>query len=129
MQNQAVKLQKECAEPRGNSWAPACAIEGCRRSAEASFHQSGLCVQHFIFACYVRLDKCKKHAWVSDPGAKQSADLGFLIAAAEQSLRLFEHGSGFDNLDRARLYDIHLWASDLLAHRDLSAASFTESIT
>lgn len=120
MPAQAVQSKVSSAVQRRRAPVPACAFHGCGRSPEASFHQCSVCLPHFIFACYVRLEKCKKHSWVAEPQAKQRTDLSFLVAAAEQSLRLFETWRGDDNLERARLYDIHLWSSELLAYRDLS---------
>jgi hypothetical protein len=96
-----------------------CDADHCGRPAIGSLDCRYLCLDHFISLCYRRLDECS-----SSPSARRetisSDPVGqFLEECIDQSAALVPPLRGLDNLDRARLFDIFLWASELKAKREL----------
>lgn len=75
------------------------------------------CLPHFIAHCYERLQRCKPTQFHSQDSADSSADDRFLAECTQQAAELVCPLRGFDNLERARLFDIFLWASELRANR------------
>jgi hypothetical protein len=75
------------------------------------------CVDHFIVECYDRLNHCNASPF-ADPGAAESVSIDrFLHSCAQQVASLVHPIRGLDNLERARLFDILLWSSELAAKR------------
>ena len=94
-----------------------CDTGNCGRPAMASLELKRLCVDHFIARCYERLSVCSANRFAdSDEGATVSIDR-FLHSCAQQAAGLVHPMRGLDNLERARLFDILLWASELAAKR------------
>jgi hypothetical protein len=109
-----------------NSWhpdAPAsgvgkrvrCDVQGCAQPAIMRIDFHLLCLDHVVTHCHERLQKCQQEvgralAPLSDPVSENyrfvrecaSSIAGFLIARSE-----------VENIDRARLLDIMLWAAEL----------------
>ena len=79
------------------------------------------CLQHFIMHCYEHLGRCKAFQFQDSETDCESEDR-FLQQCAEQASQLVSPLRGFDNLDRARLFDIFLWASELSAKRGILRA-------
>ena len=74
-------------------------------------------MDHFIAQCYERLSHCNASPF-ADPGAAESVSIDrFLHSCAQQAASLVHPIRGLDNLERARLFDILLWASELAAKR------------
>ncbi len=77
------------------------------------------CVDHFIAECYDRLNRCNASPF-ADPGAAESVSIDrFLHSCAQQAASLVHPIRGLDNLERARLFDILLWSSELAAKRGM----------
>lgn len=75
------------------------------------------CVDHFIAQCYERLNQCNASPFAdADEAASVSIDR-FLHSCAQQAASLVHPIRGLDNLERARLFDILLWSSELAAKR------------
>ncbi|MFZ3214819.1 MAG: hypothetical protein WA192_02055 [Candidatus Acidiferrales bacterium] len=84
-----------------------------------------LCVDHFISRCYERLRHCSANRFADpDEAASISVD-HFLHTCAQQAAALVHPMRGLDNLERARLFDILLWASELAAKRSVFAREQT----
>jgi hypothetical protein len=77
------------------------------------------CVGHFISHCYEYLERCNCNP-IKDADVVTSFSVDrFLQQCIRQTGELVRPIRGFDNLDRARLFDIFLWASDLVTKRGL----------
>jgi hypothetical protein len=97
-----------------------CDAGNCGRPAMSSLDLKHLCVDHFIARCYERLNECSANRF-ADPGEAASVSIDrFLHSCAQQAAGLVHPMRGLDNLERARLFDILLWASELAAKRGIS---------
>lgn len=77
------------------------------------------CVDHFIAQCYERLNRYNAGP-LADPDEASSASIDrFLHSCAQQAASLVHPIRGLDNLERARLFDILLWSSELAATRSV----------
>jgi hypothetical protein len=94
-----------------------CDCGNCGRPAMSSLELKHLCVDHFIACCYERLSVCSANRF-ADPDEAASVSIDrFLHACAQQAAGLVHPLRGLDNLERARLFDILLWASELATKR------------
>src|SRR5271156_4787636 len=94
-----------------------CDTGNCGRPAMCSLELRHLCVDHFIARCYERLNECSANRF-ADPDEAASVSIDrFLLSSAQQAAGLVHPMRGLDNLERARLFDILLWASELAAKR------------
>ncbi len=73
-----------------------------------------MCLEHFIAACYEKLGLLSKNRtlWIADGTAWEFMS-DILQECVERAEDLSQHKSEISNLDRARLLDIALWASEL----------------
>jgi len=94
-----------------------CDVEHCGLPAISSIELRFFCLYHFISHCYGRLEQCKASPLRSWGSRSFETETRFLQECAEQAAQLVCPLRGFDNLDRARLFDIFLWASELIAKR------------
>ena len=86
------------------------------------------CVSHFISHCYEHLERCNCNP-IQDANVVTSFSVDrFLQQCVAQASELVRPIRGFDNLDRARLFDIFLWASDLIAKRSVFKAESASSL-
>src|SRR5271154_2902539 len=77
------------------------------------------CVGHFISQCYEHLERCNSNP-LQDADVVSSFSVDrFLQQCVAQTSELVRPIRGFDNLDRARLFDIFLWSSDLVTKRSV----------
>jgi hypothetical protein len=94
-----------------------CDTGNCGRPAMCSLELKHLCIDHFIARCYERLNECNANRF-ADPDEAASVSIDrFLLSCAQQAGGLVHPMRGLDNLERARLFDILLWASELAAKR------------
>src|SRR5208282_25737 len=111
-----------------------CDVEHCGLPAVASLTANSetrtrarfYCLPHFIEHCYEALRRCKPSQFPSPDSAAFESENRFLEECAEQAALLVCPLRGFDNLDRARLFDIFLWASELSVRRAVFAPSRAE---
>jgi hypothetical protein len=94
-----------------------CDVEHCGLPAISSVELHFFCLYHFISHCYGRLSRCQASGLRIMNSRANEADDRFLQECAEQAAGLVCPLRGFDNLDRARLFDIFLWASELMSKR------------
>ncbi|MGH9714359.1 MAG: hypothetical protein ACRD5M_13765 [Candidatus Acidiferrales bacterium] len=71
------------------------------------------CVDHFISFCYERLNHCRPIPFSDPDDETTESNERFLRQCSDQAATLLRPLRGLDNLDRARLFDILLWASEL----------------
>ncbi len=106
-----------------------CSLDSCPGPAVTRFVQRELCSQHFLSQCYEDLDRLDARARSSQLDHCGAATLKIFVeecsrCALEVSLKC-EH---LDNLMRARLLDILLWAAELLPKTSTDARSAGESL-
>ena len=91
-----------------------------RQAAVCSVELRFFCVSHFADYCYRRLEECEK---ALDDRRDQELESvrGFLRECATQAAKLLLIGRELQNVDRARLFDIMLWANELF-YRSISQA-------
>jgi hypothetical protein len=96
-----------------------CDAEHCGLPATCSVEIRFFCVGHFISYCYERLSECGAIPFREmDEAAANSVDR-FLQECSQQAANLVRPLRGLDNLERARLFDIFLWASEVAAKRSV----------
>jgi len=84
-----------------------CAV---RQAAVCSVELRFFCMNHFVDYCYQRLTECEK---ALGAGRRREPVRGFLRECATQAAKLLLIGRELQNVDRARLFDIMLWANEL----------------
>jgi len=88
------------------------------QAAVCSVELRFFCVKHFADYCYRRLAECEK---ALDDGRQRESVQDFLRECATQAAKLMLIGRELPNVDRARLFDIMLWANELF-YRSISKA-------
>lgn len=91
-----------------------CGANSCGSTSIISLDQQDLCLNHFLLRCYEKLEGV-------DPRGRKSAaavpDLTSMRAFVEEcslkALDISMRCGNMDNLQRARLLDILLWAGEL----------------
>lgn len=91
-----------------------CSDDACHSAAATSLDQQALCLTHFFLRCYARLEA------VDPRGRKPREDRvdlaamrAFIEECSQKALEVSLHYENLTNLERARLLDILLWASEL----------------
>jgi hypothetical protein len=94
--------------------ADQCTIAGCAQAGPATLEGANLCVAHFISACYTRLEQYDKMQKEHTLGVIEAeAARRFINQCSRQADEIEHHSKGLDNLDRARLLHIILWANEM----------------
>ena len=96
-----------------------CDTEHCGHPAAGLLALRFYCLGHFISHCYEKLDRCNPNPFNDADVVTSVAVDRFLQQCMAQAGELVRPIRGYDNLDRARLFDIFLWASDLVAKRSV----------
>ena len=111
----------EKTEPSARKWIR-CDTPHCGNPAVGLLALKLYCVGHFISHSYEYLERCNCNP-IRDADVVTSFSVDrFLQQCICQAGELVRPIRGFDNLDRARLFDIFLWASDLVAKRSVFKA-------
>lgn len=91
-----------------------CCESACHSAAAASLDQQALCLNHFLQRCYAQLEAVDPRGQKS---REQRVDLAamraFIEECSRKALEVCLHSESLTNLERARLLDILLWASEL----------------
>jgi hypothetical protein len=90
-----------------------CDADNCGHPALSTVELHFFCVAHFISYCYDRLEQCRPPRFADADEDSGASNGRFLEQCADQAATLLRPFRGLDNLDRARLFDIMLWASEL----------------
>src|SRR5271156_6016068 len=96
-----------------------CETEPCGRPAMCVLEMRFYCVDHFIAHCYEGLNQSDPFPFADENEAAADSRDRFLQQCSDQAGNLLRPLLGLDNLDRARLFDILLWSSELLAKRQI----------
>jgi len=91
-----------------------CCESACDCAAATSLDHQALCLNHFLLRCYAQLEAV-------DPRGQKSRDQrvdlasmrAFVEECSQRTLEVCLHCENLTNLERARLLDILLWASEL----------------
>lgn len=100
-----------------------CEEEQCGQQAVCSLEQRFFCLAHFISHSYQRLGQCKTSPFEASHDEKSESDSKFLRECAQRVIQLAQSSVEIDNLNRARIYDIFLWACELTSKRAVLALS------
>jgi hypothetical protein len=91
-----------------------CCEGACHSTAATSLDQQDLCLSHFLLRCYAQLEAVDPRGQKS---REQRVDLAamraFIEECSHKALEVCLHSDNLTNLERARLLDILLWASEL----------------
>jgi hypothetical protein len=91
-----------------------CSEGACHSAAVTSLDQQTLCLNHFLLRCYAKLEAVDPRGQKS---REQRVDLAsmraFIEECSQKALEISLHHETLTNLERARLLDILLWASEL----------------
>lgn len=103
-----------------------CSAPNCDRPAVAFLELRSLCLSHFIDTCYAKLEELNQntHIWAADGSASESTRT-FVRECIQTASSLPQQNPELSNLERARLLDITLCASEL--SRRLPRSSRTPS--
>jgi hypothetical protein len=96
-----------------------CGTRHCGRPAACLVESRFLCVDHFIAHCYTRLEQCGEGPFGERGGRGTESDDEFIEQCCCHAAVLAHTTQGLDNLERARLFDILLWASEISARREV----------
>jgi len=96
-----------------------CDAEPCGRPAMCTLELRFYCVDHFIAHCYEGLNQSDPFPFAEENEAAADSRDRFLQQCSDQAANLLRPVRGLDNLDRARLFDIILWSSELLTKRQI----------
>jgi hypothetical protein len=94
-----------------------CGVTNCDKVAGAELEGEALCRGHFISVCYAQLeryDEMQKAHRLSVPEAESVRR--FINQCSRQADEMEHTAIDLDNLDRARLLHIILWANELGRH-------------
>ena len=91
-----------------------CSEAACRSAAATSLDQQALCLNHFFLRCYSRLEAVDPRG---QKAREERVDLAsmraFIEECSQKALEASFQCENLSNLERARLLDILLWASEL----------------
>jgi hypothetical protein len=91
-----------------------CSEPACDGAAATALEQQALCLNHFLLRCYARLEAVDPRGQKS---RQERVDLAamraFIEECSRRALEISLQREDLSNLERARLLDILLWASEL----------------
>ena len=107
-------------EPLSMSSEPSCSRVECSQPVVTSLGETDFCFEHFCSRCYELLERSNRGAGLAVSSTEFREELFALDECARRVLEISFSRLELNNLDRARLLDILLWAGDLtnsLRHR------------
>jgi hypothetical protein len=94
-----------------------CSVTGCEQAVAATLEGQALCGSHFISTSYTRLEQYDVMRKEHRLGAADTESVRRFINQCSRQADEIEHGTKYlDNLDRARLLHLILWANELGSH-------------
>jgi hypothetical protein len=94
-----------------------CSAEGCEQAVAAALGGDALCLEHFISLCYARLGQYDEMRKGPGLGIADTETVRRFIHECTRQADEIEHATqALDDLDRAKLLNIILAASDLGRH-------------
>jgi hypothetical protein len=94
--------------------AEQCSVEGCENCSVTALDVQHVCLVHFISACYENLEELSQNTrkW-SVGGVQWEFARRFTRECIEGAISFSQHSPELSNLERARLLDLALWATEL----------------
>ena len=106
-----------------------CCENACHSPAATSLDKQALCLNHFLLRCYAQLEAVDPRGQKS---REQRVDLAamraFIEECSQKALEVCLHSGNLTNLERARLLDILLWASELFLVLRAPRVALTEPV-
>lgn len=91
-----------------------CCESACHSAAATSLDQQALCLNHFLLRCYAQLEAVDPRGQKSrEKRVDLAAMRAFIEECSRKTLEVSLQSENLTNLERARLLDILLWASEL----------------
>lgn len=91
-----------------------CSASGCEQPAVTSLESRPLCRDHFISTCYAEMEECTQRLQDQQSRYAESESVRQLLAdCARGAADLAQTTERLENLQRAQLLDILLWAGEL----------------
>ncbi|HKW64529.1 MAG TPA: hypothetical protein VJN89_18395 [Candidatus Acidoferrum sp.] len=91
-----------------------CSERACHSAAATSLDHQALCLNHFLLRCYAQLEAVDPRAQKSrEQRVELAAMRAFIEECSQKTLEVCLQREDLTNLERARLLDILLWASEL----------------
>src|SRR5438105_9001583 len=91
-----------------------CSEDACHSAAATSLDQQVLCLNHFLLRCYAKLEMLDQRGQKSrEERVDLAAMRAFIEECSRRALEISLQRDNLTNLERARLLDILLWASEL----------------
>jgi hypothetical protein len=91
-----------------------CAAKGCEQPADTTLDGETLCRAHFISHCYARLERFEEMQKAHRLSVADAESVRRFINQCSRQADEIEHSTkDLDNLDRARLLHIILWANEV----------------
>ena len=91
-----------------------CSDGACHSAAATCLDQQTLCLNHFLLRCYAKLEAVDPRGQKSrEERVDLAAMRAFIEECSQRALEVSLHCENLTNLERARLLDILLWASEL----------------
>ena len=91
-----------------------CSDGACLSAADTCLDQQALCLTHFLLRCYARLEAVDPRGRKSrEERVDLAAMRAFIEECSQKALEVSLQHENLSNLERARLLDILLWASEL----------------
>ena len=122
--NQMRALQGAKGEPGAMGLEAACSRLDCSRQVVTSLEDRDFCFDHFCAYCYELLERSDRSGDLAAGSERFREELLTLDECARRALEISFSRVPLNNLDRARLLDILLWAGELtntLRHRRTAA--------
>jgi len=105
-----------------------CSLDSCADPVVTCFAQRDLCLHHFLSRCYEDLDRFALSGRGSQVDSGSAALMAFVEECSRRALEVSLQCPHLDNLQRGRLLDILLRASELLpeasAVRSIASSKF-----
>ncbi len=92
-------------------------VPDCQLPARASLEERSLCLAHFISTCYTEIDDYSRS--LKEQGLRElfaERVRRFVVQCTRQATDLAYSAENLENIERARLLDIILYASEILRH-------------
>jgi hypothetical protein len=106
-----------------------CTVDSCSETAITALDQQDLCLNHFLFRCYERLESLdpRGRRFCSQPFDTASMR-AFVEECSRKALDVSLHCKNLSNLERGRLLDILLWAGELFLLLRAPRFAFSQSV-
>jgi len=105
-----------------------CGDDACHGAAITSLDQQDFCLSHFLQRCYERLEALDPRNRNFRTEAASPAEMrAFIEECSRKALDVSLHSENLSNLERGRLLDILLWASELFLLLRAPQVRFTDA--